>query len=271
MKKVLVLKSMMVVLMTLLSINSYADEETVIMLTEAGTLKEALSEVEATKIKHLTLKGPIDANDIKLIRAQEGRLSTLEVLDLKDVTELVPREQVYYYSLGQGQDGVLGGVAHYVCIGERDTTITVEYAYGTRAYVYDYQNDLAFAFTKMPIKRVVWPSFLNEIGWCAFQDCKQLEEVVSPTNPKHIGAGAFAGCSDLRNIPTLKDVTDMGKQAFDGCVALTALTDNHEIDLSSLDTIPAAAFMDCKQIQSVLFSPNVGARFTKRHSITALE
>ena len=107
MKKISTLNIVIVVLSLLLSAHANAkenavlpspdeEEEIVITLKEAGTLKEALSEVEATKIKHLTLKGPIDANDIKLIRAQEGRLSTLEVLDLKDVTELVPREKLYY-------------------------------------------------------------------------------------------------------------------------------------------------------------------------------
>ena len=93
--------SVMMMMFALFSLSAYSqDQEIVITLEEAGTLKEALSEVEATKIKHLTLRGPIDANDIKLIRSQEGRLSTLEVLDLKDVTELVPREKVYYYSYG---------------------------------------------------------------------------------------------------------------------------------------------------------------------------
>lgn len=257
MKKVLVLKSMMVVLMTLLSINSYADEETVITLTEAGTLKEALSEVEATKIKHLTLKGPIDANDIKLIRAQEGRLSTLEVLDLKDVTELVPREKVYYYSYGQGQDGVLGGDAHFVCIGEKDESVTETYLYGQRKNVYDYYDDLACAFIDMPLKRIVWPLCLKEIGTAAMHSCKSLEEFVAPTNPEFIGGNAFYGCSELKKFPTLKDVKVLRVQAFEGCSLLTALDENHEIDLSSLDTIPVGAFYNCSRIKSVKFSPNV--------------
>lgn len=233
------------------------EEEVVITLEEAGTLKEALSEVEATKIKHLTLRGPIDANDIKLIRAQEGRLSTLEVLNLKDVTELVPKEKVYYYGFGQGFDGVLGGVAHYVCIGERDESVTEEYAYGTRANIYDYFDDLAYAFIDMPLKRIVWPSCLKEIGPAAMHNCKSLEEFIAPTNPEFIGGNAFSGCSELRKIPTLKDVKTMHVQAFEGCSLLTALDENQEIDLSSLDTIPENAFAYCNRIKNVKFSSNV--------------
>lgn len=248
----------MTVLLALFSLSAHSqDQEIVITLKEAGTLKEALSEVEATKIKHLTLKGPIDANDIKLIRAQEGRLSTLEVLDLKDVTELVAKEKVYYHAYGQGFDGVLGGVAHYVCIGEKDESLTETYAYGTRANVYDYFDDLAYAFIDMPLKRIVWPSCLKEIGPAAMHNCKSLEEFVAPTNPEFIGGNAFSGCSELKKIPTLKYVKDLRVQAFENCSLLTVLDEKHEIDLSSLDTIPENAFAYCDQIKSVKFSPNV--------------
>lgn len=231
MKKINI-KSVMTVLLALFSLSAHSqDQEIVITLEEAGTLKEALSEVEATKIKHLTLRGPIDANDIKLIRSQEGRLSTLEVLDLKDVTELVPREKVYYYSYGQGQDGVLGGDAHFVCIGEKDESVTETYLYGQRKNVYDYYDDLACAFIDMPLKRIVWPLCLKEIGTAAMHSCKSLEEFVAPTNPEFIGGNAFYGCSELKKFPTLKDVKVLRVQAFEGCSLLTALDENHEIDL----------------------------------------
>lgn len=257
MKKINI-KSVMTVLLALFSLSAHSqDQEIVITLEEAGTLKEALSEVEATKIKHLTLRGPIDANDIKLIRSQEGRLSTLEVLDLKDVTELVPREKVYYYSYGQGQDGVLGGDAHFVCIGEKDESVTETYLYGQRKNVYDYYDDLACAFIDMPLKRIVWPLCLKEIGTAAMHSCKSLEEFVAPTNPEFIGGNAFYGCSELKKFPTLKDVKVLRVQAFEGCSLLTALDENHEIDLSSLDTIPVGAFYNCSRIKSVKFSPNV--------------
>lgn len=256
--------------------NTEEEEEIVIALEAAGTLKEALSEIETTKIKHLTLKGPIDANDIKLIRAQEGRLSTLEVLDLKDVT-LVPNDEVYYYSFGELPDATVltGAVTHYVYIGERDTSINESYGYGSKKLVRDYCDDLSWAFSGMKnLKRIVWPSVLSEVGWCALYGCNQLEEFIAPTTINNIGAGAFAGCTDLRTIPTLKDVAWMGNSAFQGCESLTALEDNHVLDISSLDTIPAYAFDGCSRIKSFILSPNLrliyGYAFSECTSINSI-
>lgn len=267
MKKISTLNIVIVVLSLLLSAHANAkenavlpspdeEEEIVITLKEAGTLKEALSEVEATKIKHLTLKGPIDANDIKLIRAQEGRLSTLEVLDLKDVTELVPREKLYYYSYSVGLGDGLHSVPHYVCIGEHGTS-TVVTVLPFQDVVYEYYGDLAYAFAGMNLKRVVWPSCLKGIGMFAMNKCLLLEEFVAPTNLEYIGTEAFVYCAELRKIPTLQSVSKMGGGAFYGCKSLTALDNKHEIDISSLDSIPQNAFYDCQQVESFVFSPDL--------------
>ncbi len=267
MKKISTLNIVIVVLSLLLSAHANAkenavlpspdeEEEIVITLKEAGTLKEALSEVEATKIKHLTLKGPIDANDIKLIRAQEGRLSTLEVLDLKDVTELVPREKLYYYSYSVGLGDGLHSVPHYVCIGEHGTS-TVVSVLPFQDVVYEYYGDLAYAFAGMNLKRVVWPSCLKGIGMFAMNKCLLLEEFVAPTNLEYIGTEAFVYCAELRKISTLQSVSKMGSAAFYGCKSLTALDNKHEIDISSLDSIPQNAFYDCQQVESFVFSPDL--------------
>ena len=267
MKKISTLNIVIVVLSLLLSAHANAkenavlpspdeEEEIVITLKESGTLKEALSEVEATKIKHLTLKGPIDANDIKLIRAQEGRLSTLEVLDLKDVTELVPREKLYYYSYSVGLGDGLHSVPHYVCIGEHGTS-TVVSVLPFQDVVYEYYGDLAYAFAGMNLKRVVWPSCLKGIGMFAMNKCLLLEEFVAPTNLEYIGTEAFVYCAELRKISTLQSVSKMGSAAFYGCKSLTALDNKHEIDISSLDSIPQNAFYDCQQVESFVFSPDL--------------
>ena len=267
MKKISTLNIVIVVLSLLLSAHANAkenavlpspdeEEEIVITLKEAGTLKEALSEVEATKIKHLTLKGPIDANDIKLIRAQEGRLSTLEVLDLKDVTELVPREKLYYYSYSVDLGGRRIIKKKNVCIGEHGTS-TVVSVLPFQDVVYEYYGDLAYAFAGMNLKRVVWPSCLKGIGMFAMNKCLLLEEFVAPTNLEYIGTEAFVYCAELRKISTLQSVSKMGSAAFYGCKSLTALDNKHEIDISSLDSIPQNAFYDCQQVESFVFSPDL--------------
>jgi hypothetical protein len=49
----------------------------------------------------------------------------------------------------------------------------------------------------------------------------------------------------------------MGVSAFGDCKRLAVLDDKHEIDLSSLDSIPSYAFVDCTGIKSFVLSPNL--------------
>lgn len=234
-------------------------EEIIITLKEAGTLKEELSELDVTKIRHLTLRGPIDANDIGLIRAREGRLSTLEVLDLKDVT-LVPKDRVYYNSWTRAVDGTFNGYLNCICIGENGRTEIVTGdgvpSQGGGYLVYNYYDDLAYAFKDMPFKRVIWPKSIKKIGEGAFQ-ASDIEVLEMSENPQVIGKEAFEYCTELRELPSLSSVTHMGASAFGKCERLAVLDDKHEIDLSSLDSIPSYAFGDCISIKSFVLSPNL--------------
>ena len=234
-------------------------EEIIITLKEAGTLKEELSELDVTKIRHLTLRGPIDANDLGLIRAREGRLTTLEMLDLKDVT-LVPKDRVYYNSWTRAVDMTFTGYLNCICIGENGRTETVVPegvpSQGGGYWVYNYYDDLAYAFKDMPFKRVVWPKSIKKIGEGAFQN-SDIEILEMSENPQVIGKDAFNNCAELRELPSLSSVTHMGASAFGDCKRLAVLDDKREIDLSSLDSIPSYAFDDCTSIKSFVLSPNL--------------
>ena len=91
----------------------------------------------------------------------------------------------------------------------------------------------------------------------AMNKCLLLEEFVAPTNLEYIGTEAFVYCAELRKISTLQSVSKMGSAAFYGCKSLTALDNKHEIDISSLDSIPQNAFYDCQQVESFVFSPDL--------------
>ena len=62
-------------------------------------------------------------------------------------------------------------------------------------------------------------TFLYEIGWGAFLNCRNLFNISIPVNVKRIGTVAFANCSSLRSvsIPNLARVED---QAFLSCTNL---------------------------------------------------
>ena len=234
-------------------------EETIITLKEAGTLKEELSELDVTKIRHLTLRGPIDANDIGLIRAREGRLSTLDVLDLKDVT-LVPKDRVFYNSWKRAVDMTFTGYLNCICIGENGRTeiVTGEGvpSQGGGYLVYNYYDDLAYAFENMPLKRVVWPKSVKKIGEGSFEN-SGLEVLEMSENPQMIGKKAFNNCAELRELPSLSGVTHLEAGAFEKCKRLALLDEKHKIDLSSLDSIPSYAFSGCTSIKSFVLSSNL--------------
>ena len=234
-------------------------EETIITLKEAGTLKEELSELDVTKIRHLTLRGPIDANDIGLIRAREGRLSTLDVLDLKDVI-LVPKDRVFYNSWKRAVDMTFTGYLNCICIGENGRTeiVTGEGvpSQGGGYLVYNYYDDLAYAFEGMPLKRVVWPKSVKKIGEGSFEN-SGLEVLEMSENPQMIGKKAFNNCAELRELPSLSGVTYLGSEAFGGCKQLLALDNKREINLTSLDSIPSYAFSGCTSIKSFVLSSNL--------------
>ena len=234
-------------------------EEIIITLKEAGTLKEKLSELDVTKIRHLTLRGPIDANDLGLIRARDGRLSTLDVLDLKDVI-LVPKDRVFYNSWKRAVDMTFTGYLNCICIGENGRTeiVTGEGvpSQGGGYLVYNYYDDLAYAFEGMPLKRVVWPKSVKKIGEGSFEN-SGLEVLEMSENPQMIGKKAFNNCAELRELPSLSGVTYLGSEAFGGCKQLLALDNKREINLTSLDSIPSYAFSGCTSIKSFVLSFNL--------------
>lgn len=65
-------------------------------------------------------------------------------------------------------------------------------------------------------------TYLWEIGWGAFLNCKSLFNFSIPVNVKRIGTIAFANCSSLRSvrIPNLARVED---QAFQSCTNLSLI------------------------------------------------
>jgi len=234
-------------------------EEVIITLNEAGTLKEALSELDVTKIRHLTLRGEIDANDIALIRAHEGRLSTLDVLDLKDVT-LVSKDRVYYNSWTRAVDGTFYSYLTCICIGENGQAemVTSEGvpSQASSWIVYQYYDNLAYAFQDMPFKRIVLPKSLKTIGDGTFEN-SDIEVLEMAENPRTIGENAFHNCSELRELPSLQNVSKMGDSAFSGCKRLAVLDNKHEINLTSLDSIHSYTFKDCTSINSFVLSSDL--------------
>ncbi len=222
-----------------------------VTVAEAGGLQMALAELENTDVRSLVVKGWLNAADIALIRAREGRLSSLEELDLKDVT-LVPGDEPYAV-LTHMSDGSWTPYVHrfYISTENKDSLWSDGNGWTSSTYEEHYCNNLAMAFYNMPLRRVVLPAGLTEIGWGMFSKCTKLESVEVSQPVTAVGKDAFRNCESLLYAPDLSNVTSLGKYAFHQCTLLQVLDDDGRITLGRLDTIPEKAFSYCSALKRI--------------------
>jgi hypothetical protein len=75
----------------------------------------------------------------------------------------------------------------------------------------------AEAFADSSVTKVVLPEGLKTIGYCAFQDCEDLEEINIPNTVVEIGDGAFYYCSSVKSMVLPEGLEIIGEQAFYRC------------------------------------------------------
>ena len=80
------------------SISCIKAEKVTVTVTNAGELSHAIESVQETAITNLTIKGKLGGTDLAYIRTMKGKISSLEELDLKDVTLVDDGEPYYHYS-----------------------------------------------------------------------------------------------------------------------------------------------------------------------------
>lgn len=237
-----------------------------VQVDEAGGLRLAIADLESTRIRELTIRGKLNAADIKYLREGTGRLANLESLDLSEV-ELVPSDEPYTTNVIMDKNEVLYGSYSYYSFYISDTTYVnrdggeLNGLGGASGYYSSYGKGLGGAFVGMGVKRVVLPSSLTEIGELAFKDCKNLIEVVVPSEVSSMKEKAFwnctslptvnitekmtvipenlfLGCSSLVNVGNLEHIIQLGESAFDGCASLVGDAKDMALKINSLDTIP---------------------------------
>lgn len=81
-----------------------------------------------------------------------------------------------------------------------------------------------FAFEFVDLKHIDLPQGLEEIGWCAFYGCRDLDEVVFPEGLKTMERFAYNGCTTLKNIVIPASVEYMGGGSFAGCRNIETLS-----------------------------------------------
>ena len=137
------------------------------------------------------------------------------------------------------------------------------------------------AFRGSCLVNVTIPDTVTEIGYSAFEDCKQLSSVSLSSNLTELGSSAFSNCTSLTSIriPKSLERADAGVSGdyapFKGCTILsdvelesgmTKIPANLLRDCPGFTTITIpdtvteigySAFEDCKQLSSVGLSSNL--------------
>lgn len=153
----------------------YVDVEIV-----AGELSKQLSGRDLRSITHITLKGTIDARDIKTIKES---LNFLEYIDISGT-------HVVYY---KGRNGV---------------STTEEYEYLRNVLPpYSFEG-------KSKLRTLKLPESIVEIGNCALQSLIELSDFELPSGVGAIGDYAFNMCKSLSDINISQNVISIGKFAF---------------------------------------------------------
>lgn len=209
-----------------------------IVLTRPGTLRDKVLDLESTKIRSLTLTGPINSEDIAYMREASGRFSNLQEIDLTNAS-VVADEKSYATMFGGNHDVGMGSTTYVFVLSDEEKIeekSTPTGLGGGKVTITYYGNQLAGAFNSMTgLKRLILPSEITEIAPFVAAGCTGLIEIGVPENYTTIGEQAFSSCSNLRSIAHSRECVNIGEQAFANSGILA-------FDLSKVETIGEAAF-----------------------------
>jgi len=102
------------------------------------------------------------------------------------------------------------------------------------------------AFKDSPLRSIIFPAGLTEIGIDAFNNSPLLRSITFPEGLTVIGNGAFEGCVSLSFVTFPSTLVSIGDNAFNNCISLLniALPEG-------LTTIGNNAFARCKDLKTV--------------------
>ena len=197
-----------------------------ITVTTPGHLAEELASLTTQYFTKLTIQGPLNAADISALRSPEKEIVEVKELDLSNVT-LVSGEDAYATFAGKPDDGLLNsGYTYNFYISDTNHTDVVS---SGKTHVYNvYSNCLAefldFSINSnlLPVKKVVMPESITEVGDWAFRQAK-VEEVVLPAGVTKFGKDAFCYSKLATLTADLSNLTEFPLSAVEGTPWLSNL------------------------------------------------
>ena len=197
---------LLIMFMLLNCFTSYASDDnlitkqTIVNLTEAGTLQNKIAYSEKYLITNLKIIGEINGTDLCLIRDMAGSYVTgektpgkLSILDLSE-TKIVEGGDYYY----------------------------TDYFEDKQYTKNDTLGNWTFAWCKS-LTTVIIPTSIAAIGRGTFYYCSNLATIDIPSNVTEIGSSAFVHCTELTSIymysTEFLTIGFIGEDAFKGCNA----------------------------------------------------
>lgn len=204
-----------------------------VTLTDAGDLQYYITDNNKYQIKSLTLAGPVNGADIKIVRdllqSDKAELCSLNFKNVRFVT-----------------GGGSCGTHYYEWSGSYG-----DYDDPTETYTGNdvITDGLFYGCTNLT--DIVLPDSVTAINYRGFYFCENLQTVVMGNSITSIGESAFNRCYSLNNVKMSSNITEIGDYAFSGC-KLTSVSLP-----SNLKTIGSHAFSGCSALTTVSFPSTI--------------
>lgn len=232
----------MFLLMACLVISPLSALGVTVDISVPGTLEKTLEDVDDASFPTLKIIGQLNGADIKYLRTQAGRLTSIEVLDLSDAT-LVEGGGEYAIIQYNDYDVVMDKYTctYYYSSEYKKEVVKQSNMLGGRDFkVTTYSDDCAGMFYGMNYKEVKLPKNVKTIGERAFYGCKNLQTATATLPIESIDEKAFMNCKALETFQT-ETAKHIGKEAFYKCDKFIGNVDSTLI-LTATDTIHAYSF-----------------------------
>ena len=212
--------------------------------TKVGELASLIPEANRYNTKALTVAGPLNGEDLKLVREMCGRdyngSESEGVTATLDLSKALIKQEAgkNYFVEKQGlskkyhapsEDNEIGAKLFYRCkplkkvILPENTTIISGYAFQnsglTEVVIPNTVKTIRqYAFASTNLKEVILPASLSELENKVFDNCANLTIVVftGTTPPNNIPAELFNKCSKLTKIVVPAEALEAYKAAFEG-------------------------------------------------------
>lgn len=225
----------------------FANGEATVTLAEAGTLWEQLARADnLMALTKLTVSGPINGTDLKLIREMAGADSVgnetrgkLEILDISQASLVKGGENPFVYNgtpCPMDEDDAIPRFGFGYCkLREIRLPESIK-IFGDQAF-----------FECDSLETINIPASLEEMYNSVFYNCGKLSSpIVVPQSITHINNYTFSGCESLTSITLHDKVTEIGKSAFYGCKKITDLGSS----LPALASIGESSFSHCTRLKN---------------------